>query len=229
MCRRNRLDHYKMSAHWYLDGTLVEQGTPGALPSVTTILDVRAKPGLDRWRKMVGEEAADKKMIESQELGTAVHGLIEAFLNDIKTPYKTELSAWYQGFMNWYEKSKPENCVSELFVTSNHGYAGTIDLVCEIDGDMWIIDFKTGSIKPEHGLQLAAYAEAWAEHNDWVRPRRGILQLTPDLKRGWRFKEFDDNNDFGVFMAHKEIFDWQLAHNPIKPPAKWDGGVIYAS
>ena len=218
-----------MAGHYYLNGELVPAGTPDALPSVTTILDVRSKPELYLWRERVGKDAADKKMLESQELGTRVHRAIEDFVNKASTLPHPDALFYLQGFFNWQIKYKPTYMRTETFVTSSHGYAGAIDLICRIEGETWIIDFKTGSIKPEHGLQLAGYAEAYAEAHDWVRPRRGVLQLTTKLKRGWSFKEFSDPDDFGVFMAHKEIFDWQTKHNPPKLATKWDGGVIYAT
>ena len=42
-------------------------------PSITSILGSQPKPGIESWRKKVGEEEADRIMKESSELGTMVH------------------------------------------------------------------------------------------------------------------------------------------------------------
>lgn len=221
-----------MSQHHYLDGELVSPGTPGGLPSVTTILDVRANPGLVAWRERVGDEAADKKRDDSQVLGTAIHLEIERFILG-EPPLDYTLNWAIEAFKAWCEKTGFIPQVAELYIESSHGYAGRLDILGEMDDDLWIIDLKSGKIQPSHGLQLAAYAEAVAEDLDLdVVPRRGVLQLTQDLKRGYRFKEFTDVDgepaDFEVFMAHKKIYDWYIKHNPIPEPIVWDGGVIHA-
>ena len=42
------------------------------------------------------------------------------------------------------------------------GYGGTMDLVIEIDSQIWIVDFKTGSkARTEAVIQLAAYRALW--------------------------------------------------------------------
>lgn len=219
-----------MSGHHYLDGVLAPAGTEGALPSVTTILSVRANPGLQAWRDRVGAEAADKRRDESADLGTRVHQAIEQLIKGAAIfALDTDFETYVQGFQNWHDKVAPATLQAETFVTSAYGYAGTIDLICEIDGEPWIIDFKTGGIKPEHGLQLAAYAQAWAEGPLNYMPRRAVLQLTTETKKGWRFREFSDPDDWKIFLAHKEIYDWNCKHNPLKLPTKWNGGVIVAT
>ena len=40
-------------------------------------------------------------------------------------------------------------------------YAGRIDLVCKINGRVWLIDWKLNTIYKTVGPQLAAYKEAW--------------------------------------------------------------------
>lgn len=223
-----------MSQHYYLGGELVAPGTPGALPSVTTILDVRAKPALDEWRRRIGDEAADKKRDEAQELGTAIHLEIERFI--LGEPPLDYMLGWaIKAFQNWCEKYKFKPLVSELYIESMFGYAGRLDILGEIgvEDELMVVDLKSGKINPGHGLQLASYCQGVAEESDLdILPRGGVLQLTNEIKRGWRWKEFTDTDgmvsDFDVFMAHKRIYDWDIKHNPLPEPIVWDGGVIYA-
>lgn len=209
-----------MSAHYYKDGELVPEGTEGALPSVTTILSVRANPGLQEWRDRVGAEEAYRRQQESSELGTRVHKELEhlvgfaaktdaaILLHEALEPIDTD--PFVQGFVSWFNKYQPSSLLAETYLQSDlHEYCGTADLICMLDGEQWVIDFKTSKhIRPEYALQLAAYEQAWCEMGHG-RSRRAVLQLTTEIKRGWRFKEFTSDDDFGVFMAHKEIFDWQ--------------------
>ena len=65
-------------------------------------------------------------------------------------------------FCDWFEKTKPEIIVNETVVWNDeYGYAGTIDFVCKIGEEYYIIDFKTGqAVYPEYELQISAYKHA---------------------------------------------------------------------
>ena len=54
------------------------------LPSITTVLSVKNKSGLDAWRKRVGEEEANRVMNQASLRGTAVHQLAEDYVNNEK-------------------------------------------------------------------------------------------------------------------------------------------------
>ena len=49
-------------------------------PSITTVLGAIPKPGLDRWRKSVGEAAAKWEMNRAARRGSATHTLVEQYL-----------------------------------------------------------------------------------------------------------------------------------------------------
>ena len=52
----------------------------GTFPSVTTILSATSdKSGLDRWRKKVGEEEANRISTLSMNRGTVMHRLVELY------------------------------------------------------------------------------------------------------------------------------------------------------
>ena len=62
----------------------------------------------------------------------------------------------------WYEKYQPDiQFVETTVISTDHGYAGTLDSIMVIDGRTLIVDFKTSKDSyPEHQLQLAAYRHA---------------------------------------------------------------------
>ena len=55
-------------------------------PSITTVLSGRNKEGIVRWRESVGNDVANQIMRSAAKRGTAVHQLVEDYLNN------TELS-----------------------------------------------------------------------------------------------------------------------------------------
>ena len=196
--------------------------------SVTTILDVRHKPDLWAWKLRVGEEVANDKMLDSQERGKAVHQVINEMLTntEIAEGFDDYVYQLANAFILWQALKKPINIQSELYLVSErHGFAGTADLVCTIDGSLWIIDFKTGSKNIDHGLQLAAYRQAYKEMTDKVA-KTACLYLTDKTKKGWQFVEYKE--PVNVFLAHKKIFDWIIKKNPHKEPLDYKGGIIYA-
>jgi genome maintenance exonuclease 1 len=52
------------------------------LPSVTTILSMQDKSGIDDWVKRVGEDEAKRIMLQASTRGTAVHDLAEKYVNN---------------------------------------------------------------------------------------------------------------------------------------------------
>jgi hypothetical protein len=198
--------------HYYKNGVLVPKSTPMAIPSVTTILAVRDKPSLREWRESVGSKAADAHQIARAALGTEVHRCIELLVkNEIATSLVKEIGPYLSGFINWQKKFKPSKMDPEIFLESKlYGYCGTADLLCFIDGVLYIVDWKTGKKSIDTALQLAAYQQAIFEMFG-VKAKRAAVYLTDKTKRGYQwvpFDEQDDERDLQAFLAHKQIFDW---------------------
>jgi len=208
------------------DGQLVEAWEDGYF-SVTTILDVRNKPKLWAWKMRVGYDEAQQRMLDSQEKGTAIHSIAENYFKGVaneKTDYEYALSA----IKDWDSKFEPETIATEKYLVSNkYKYAGTADLVCKIKDELWIIDFKTGAKSIDHGLQLAAYRQAYKEMTGETAKTAG-LYLTNKTKRGWGWKEYKE--PIGVFLAAKKLFDWQTKKEPFKKPyevSPYTGGTLH--
>lgn len=219
-----------MSIHKYNSkGELVEPWEEGYY-SVTTILDVRHKQKLWEWKLRVGWEVANDKMLDSQERGKAIHKALETINQDesILVDMPADILPFCEGYMRWYEKYEPNVVAREMYLVSErHKYAGTADLICLIDEVLWIVDFKTGSKSIDHGLQLAAYRQAYKEMTGH-KARTACLYLTDKTKRGWSWKEYKE--PVGVFLAAKKLFDWQVKKEPFKKPKPeelYTGGLIH--
>jgi hypothetical protein len=91
-------------------------------------------------------------------------------------------------------------------------------LICKIDGELYIIDFKTGqNVWPEYELQLSAYKAAYCEQNPVSSPKLAVLQIGYRRnKDGYKFTDIPDK--FDLFLAAKQI--WANEHGADKPSQK---------
>lgn len=160
-------------------------------PSVTSVLSVMAKPGLDQWKlKQVACAAAQspKKDKETEEyyatriidaafeqvdkaadLGTKIHAAIERYWEG--EPYPEELHAYVAPVIHWKQDKKIRFLERErVLVNNDFGFAGTVDVVATSkDGRPCVLDFKTRKTKegqkvtPYDGqvMQIAAYAATY--------------------------------------------------------------------
>lgn len=109
-------------------------------------------------------------------------------------------------FVHWYTTVKPKIILNEQVVFNyEYEYAGTVDLVCEINGVKWLIDFKTSqSIWPSYEVQVAAYKHTLAMEQLGVE-KIGILQIGYKRnKNGYKFTALEDQ--FRLFLATKAIW-----------------------
>jgi len=119
------------------------------------------------------------------------------------------------GFADWVKERKPKFIKSEFVIFDDSiGYAGTVDCLCEIDGKIYIVDFKTSqNIWPEYELQLSAYKHAIGDPNAEMM----ILQIGYRRnKHSWKENIVQDK--FDLFLSAKKI--WQNEHGEEKPSQK---------
>ena len=121
-------------------------------PSVTYVLSYYPKGKFfEDWLKKVGY-SAEYIVKKAAEQGTQVHEMIEDYLNGKELNFLSpsgnpmyDPTVW-QGFLrfvDWWEKHNPTLLETEVHLFSDKlKVAGTCDLVCEIDSEVWIIDFK---------------------------------------------------------------------------------------
>jgi hypothetical protein len=209
-------------------------------PSVTTILEAYYKGyGFNEWLKQVGYNA-DEIMRKAGEQGTNVHNMIEAYLQGFKISWIDEnnrprytLNEWqmFCKFIEFFEKYKPELMVQEFTLVSDKlRFGGTVDFIGKINGEIWLLDWKTSNyLHKTYELQLAAYAMAWNELNPENKIQRtGILWLNSATRgedkkglsiqgKGWQIKEFDRHYEdaFKLFLHTQAI--WEEENPSYKP------------
>lgn len=148
----------------------------GWLVGVTTLLD-RAIPkdkGLIEYFKRGDVYEMEERLQETSAQGTRVHKALEQLLEGEKVPLdflKTEKEKkCVASFIEWFRIWQPQNSKSEQVVAYilkrpdkeiDIKYAGTLDLLCQLDGKWTVIDFKTGRQNDlNHGIQIRSYGEA---------------------------------------------------------------------
>lgn len=163
------------------------------LPSVTTIMKPLSDSKYLTVRTDVLDNAANK--------GSIVHNAIENYLKfgieDISEEYKP----YFLAFLEFLSDKQPTILATETKVYHKFlRYAGTVDLVCIIDGKVYLIDYKTTAvlIKMLTKVQLEAYAKALDSH-DFKVDTKAILHLKKDGTYKFEEEENNDSESWTVF------------------------------
>ena len=207
-------------------------------PSVTYVLGYYPKGKFfEDWLKKVGY-SADYIVKKAADEGTQVHEMIESYLNNEELNflssngdplYNPNIWQMFLKFVEWWETYNPTLLETEVHLFSDKlKVAGTCDLVCEIEGELWIVDFKTSnSIQTTYELQTAIYSECYEECFGKKADRQGILWLKSKKHKpsegkmqgkGWEMVEpkrtQDENLD--IFNTVRKLFDLENPkHSPV--------------
>jgi hypothetical protein len=117
-------------------------------PSVTTILSAMSdKSFLVRWKERVGEEEANRKLVQASARGTAVHAICEKYVLNQPVDMSGEMpltTRCYNQLRN-FVRDNVNNIRSSEGQLYSHTLktAGSVDLVADYRGMPAIIDFKT--------------------------------------------------------------------------------------
>lgn len=135
------------------------------IPSVTHIIRIIAKNNLVKWANIMGFKHinTDKFVEHKAMLGTYFHKRVEMYYRGLDNKEiiteedERKVDKMYEHFLNWDEGAKPKPIYMEK-VFNNNKYGGKIDLLCEINGKIHLVDFKTSkSVFPTQFLQLGGY------------------------------------------------------------------------
>ncbi len=159
-----------------------------AYPSVTSIISFVSREKFASWRAKVGNEEANKVTKQATSRGTDLHLCLEKYLQneDVKLldEYQRPLIQYMFNFAKPFIDSRLNNIYQQEtpMYSDKLCLAGTVDLICEVDGELAIVDFKTSKKeKPEEWLedyfvQLSAYWAMFSEKTGLV-PRKLVVIL----------------------------------------------------
>ena len=139
-------------------------------PSITTVLGAIPKPGLDAWRKNVGEEAAKWEMNIAARRGSATHTLVEQYLKGETPSIRDVLPlGMFRLLKPYLEQIDNIHCLETVMYSDKLTVAGQVDCVAEYNGKLSVIDFKTAnkervdSWNENYYIQCTAYAHMYEE------------------------------------------------------------------
>ena len=192
------------------------------------------------------EKAHQKELAKAGEIGTQCHALIEWTLRGMlmyevgPSPRITDKAQW--AFMAWEDFKKAVELkpisVEQIVWSQNYGYAGTMDLLCEVDLNglirffrkkgmeipniiadlaskqthaLTVADWKTGkAVYSEAHLQNAAYRQAVREmgHGD---PELGLIVRLPKVETDPEFEIViakPESTMFPKFLDTMSVWTW---------------------
>jgi hypothetical protein len=159
--------------------------------------------------------------------GSRIHASIEQILRREPAAIDPRDEAAVAGARAWLNQQVREHGLRPLEVEAfllheTLGYGGTCDLIAELDGEVWLLDWKTGSsvaapdgtVYRDHRLQLAAYANAEfiARPNDLERhpvpaiTRYGLVHVTDGGTR--LYEAIVTPRDWIAFRACLALHGW---------------------
>lgn len=220
-----------------LDSRYYQRAEGVFYPSVTSVLNYFPKDRFfEMWKKDVGHNI-DIILRRAANEGTQVHTAIEKYINGEEitwmdewgnTKYSLEVWKMIMKFVDFWETYKPEVVATEEHLFSDElKVAGTCDLVCRIDGELWLIDFKTSNMLAKtYDLQLAAYTQAWNEIYEEKIQRQGILWLKSSKRgakegrvqgHGWELKESTEPLETNLELFRLIYEMYKLMNPEMKP------------
>lgn len=147
------------------------------VPRVTHILSsMLHEEYLMDWAEKMGRIKQNRNVIlqNAADIGNEVHGMCENFLRYRMVPIFKNIPGSYsrnskqckirnafEGFMMWIN-NLDNNCIWKPLMMEvpliNELYGGTLDALIEIDGKIYIVDFKTSNqMSYKYILQVIAY------------------------------------------------------------------------
>jgi hypothetical protein len=220
----------------FLDSRFYSTEDGGFVPSVTTILECYPKgAAYYNWLKENGKDA-DEIRDEAGRRGSVVHKLTEDYdagkeVNLINPSgsidYKLNEWAMFERYVDFRRRFDLKVEAIELNIISDKlGFAGTIDRVCYLNGEKYLIDIKTSNaIYPSYWLQLAAYRALLMEVGVnvdkvailWLNAKTRTEGKKDDVQGvGWQLVSKSlSADDFSLFLATKNL--WQAENGTSKP------------
>ena len=165
------------------------------------------------------EKAHQRELAKAGEIGTQIHARIEYDLRQHLglpvgvEPVISEAAEYgYLAFLDWARSVRLKPLRIETVVFSlEHGYAGTMDLLAEVDGALTLIDWKSGkSVYAEAHLQNAAYRFALAEMGI-ADVERGLIVRLPKVESDPNVEVVESPATADLmpaFLAARALWSW---------------------
>ena len=165
-------------------------------PSITTVLSIRKKEGLIKWRERVGDKVANYVAARAAARGTSNHHMCEDYLNNVENDWPEKWEEHKKQFLHYalfrVFRDKVLNNISDIYAqecglySNKYKVAGRVDCIAKYKGVLSIIDFKTSTKErsdawnENYYIQGSAYAEMFTELTGIDVSQVVILVVTED-------------------------------------------------
>lgn len=229
------------------DGTrrYVHPITGEEVPSVTTIIKhAFPKPKVTEWaaRKSAEYAVAHWKELdplpvmekvdrirlahevirdEAANIGDAVHETVDAWSRGEVREITKGTNSYLNQFIGFIFDVQPKFLENEVTLWSRrYQYAGTADAIIERNGEIWLIDIKSGKrVYEETALQLSALAGCdfiiRSSGEEEEIPALDVLAALHIRPRSWKLIPITSyEKNLSAFLAAREVFRWSKEVSP---------------
>jgi len=166
------VDNFKNANGYDIDGIWY--------PRVTAIASIKAKPALYMYyASLPNFKTGEIIKAKSAEEGTLIHETIEAILRKEPIVISDPIKPAIRAFMDFYNQHEViAHKIEEQLISKKHHYAGTMDILADINGKLGVLDIKTSiAIYRDFNIQTSAYIEALKEDPNMPPLTRWILRI----------------------------------------------------
>lgn len=195
-------------------------------PSVTEVISQMRSFSLEHWFKITPYKEIIAQSTRGKEIGKQMHQCIQDFIETgnikIETEYPDEIIYSLKSFQ-LFRKEKPKFNLkrSEIQLTSDkYRLNGTLDCLAEVDGILWVGDWKSQNIKEkekpkpyaEYFTQVSCYVKLYNEVMNTNIENAVIVCLAKD-KVSYSFDEIEKDRIEGefnnVFLPLLKIWEYK--------------------
>ncbi len=186
--------------------------------SVTTLISHFTKQKILEWRRRVGEETANRISARASNRGTAMHSMIEDYLNNkfIEEQYKDKVLP-----LMLFKILKPVlDNINNIHSLEGSLYsdilklAGRVDCIAEYNGELAIIDFKSSTTEKERGwidhyfVQACAYAMMYYERTG-VKVKKLVILISCEDGGVQVFEEYNLKKYMKILYQYIKEYEQQ--------------------
>ena len=159
-------------------------------PSVTSIISIMGEEFIRAWKEAVGESMANEISRKAATRGTLIHENCENYLQGkpLKfSMFEQEERKMFESLIPVMDSIEEVHAMESVLYSDTLKFAGTVDLIPKINGELCILDWKTsGRYKssediPNYFTQAAAYAFAFWEMTGITVPNIVIAMTTEEF------------------------------------------------
>jgi len=159
---------------------------------------------------------AKKYLEQAIDFGNNIHSMISLDIKGILDESKLT-SDMIKILDSWRDITREYKFIaSEMVVFYDRAgmkFAGTLDIVADINGEITLIDIKTSAVVVLHtcGPQTAAYQKAYNNMDDNKEKqkitKRGIFQIKSE--RDIKYYTLKNKRDYDIFLNCLNLYNWK--------------------